>query len=356
MSWTLRKWIGLVAICVLWSGACSQQVERSSCTSPVLWGVHQDLGYEREASAVDDAVRTASSELHAQISRNSLAWNIVEPVEEERDWSSYDRIVARLRDRDIATLFVLIGSPAWANGRPGEEGDQFYVPTDEPAFAEWVERYARFASEAARRYHDVRWEVWNEPNDDAFWKPSPNPDRYARLFVAVREAIRQSDPQAQVATGGVNNLTVTGPNDVTGMSFLDRVRASGVRLDVVGVHPYPSGDAAPTARDPGQNNLDDVSALERWLTEIGEQSRLWITELGWDHQRIGRDLQATYLKQALERIQSRYPRVDIVIVFIDRDRPQYPFGLLTADGQLTPAGTAFAEIASAQSGCELSSS
>ncbi len=55
------------------------------------------------------------------------------------------------------------------------------------------------------------WQVWNEPNIQAFWATGPDPAAYVRMLDAVGAAIRAVDPGAEIVAGGLpyagNGLT-----------------------------------------------------------------------------------------------------------------------------------------------------
>lgn len=66
-------------------------------------------------------------------------------------------------------------------------------------YGEWQE----FLEEVARRFPQAAAiEIWNEPNLSGFWKPEPQPERYAGLVASAYEAIKAADPGIQVIAGG----------------------------------------------------------------------------------------------------------------------------------------------------------
>ena len=90
-----------------------------------------------------------------------------------------------------------------------------------------------------------RWEIWNEPNLAAFWRPRPTVDQYAEVYARLRAAILAADATAKVATGGVTVLRIAwGKQDIDGLTFIRRLIGHGTHLSLVAVHPY-------TTRCPG---------------------------------------------------------------------------------------------------------
>jgi hypothetical protein len=81
------------------------------------------------------------------------------------------------------------------------------------------------------------WQVWNEPNFPAFWRPEPSPRGYAKLLRAAAGAIRGADRNARVVLAGVAPIT----NSMKPWVFIRRLyRVPGVErwFDVAAVHPY----------------------------------------------------------------------------------------------------------------------
>jgi Glycosyl hydrolase catalytic core. len=303
-----------------------------------------DLTYDGYAWRRAKAIQSAHDILHAQISRNSLLWHQVESVQGVRDWSRTDAVVAELASAGIEPLFVVYGSPAWANGTlEGTPDSYLHVPTEATAFDTWLAGYASFAKEAATRYRGKvqKWEIGNEENQHYFWKPTPNPDQYARFYTTIRDAILSVDPDAQIAMGGLAGLLFCGPGDYTGLDFLKAINARGIYPENVAVHPYSSKNQAPTDHVAWQGNFDDVQAIHQYLTSLGRPTSIWITEWGWQVGAVTEQQQAEYLRSSLEIIASQYTYVTIATVFVDYDRPSYSQGLFTADFTPRPAAYAF---------------
>ena len=123
---------GLLGLLVLAGGVLAvpafAAVSGSAPPSKTQFGVHQDLTYDgydwRRAKGI-----AAAAAIHAQISRNSLLWSKIETTPGTYDWSIPDSVVDSLRAKGIEPLFVVVGSPLWANGAaPGQPDNQYYVP------------------------------------------------------------------------------------------------------------------------------------------------------------------------------------------------------------------------------------
>jgi hypothetical protein len=312
---------------------------------PTLFGLHQDLTYDghawRRAQGIE-AARSAGS----QVSRNSFVWSHVEPVEGQRDWSRYDAVVDELTGAGMEIVFAVQGSPSWANGAGNVPDAKFYVPegTGED-FHRWVTRYEGFVRESVRRYRGRvhRWELWNEENEDYFWKPRPSVEQYAVWYSAMRRAILEEDPSAQVAVGGLAGLNAG--CCIAGKDFLRRLHELGAQVDRVAVHPYPSESRSPEAQDRFKDNFTDVAMIHDYLERSGRPAPIWITEWGWESSVVGEEAQARYVRTSLEMIRDRYPFVELATYFVDHDRsPEYTHGLFRDDFSPKPAAHEFADF------------
>ncbi|RLF00552.1 MAG: hypothetical protein DRJ57_00690 [Thermoprotei archaeon] len=80
------------------------------------------------------------------------------------------------------------------------------------------------------RYHNILWEIWNEPDIDRFWALSAQ--EYFRLYETLAKAVKRADPEAMVGGPTIAyNLTFL-------EEFLNYTRSRGVPLDFVSWHAY----------------------------------------------------------------------------------------------------------------------
>jgi hypothetical protein len=174
--------------------------------------------------------------------RMDFAWDAVETQRGEYDFRAYDELTHGLQTRGIRILYILDYS------NPLYESEQS-VRTEEGRRA-----FARFAAAAAARYRGrgILWELWNEPNIDGFWKPTPNADDYMALAKVVLPAIRKADPRALCgapATSGVD------------LGFLESCFRQGLLdlVDAVTVHPY--------RQDPPETVVADYDKLRALIKQ-----------------------------------------------------------------------------------------
>ena len=279
--------------------------------------------------------------------RIDLSWIMLQPdgPDSFHRWGVdfVDRVIAMANERSIKPLMMLWLTPGWANGNSGERVAPYRA-----------EDYARVAGWAAQRWRGkvVGWEVWNEPNSDAFLRGA-DPAAYVRLLRAAYPAIKAGDPDAAVVLGGVEY------NDV---AWLRRAYDAGAQgyFDVLATHPYQGiADLAPDARDGTKYTLRSVSAVRDLMVERGDAAKpIWFTEFGWSTHSVRSGVnwirgvdeqrQAAYLVATARLVAAEMPYVQRIYWYSDRDThegdPQYSnYGLFRLDLSPKPALTAVAQ-------------
>lgn len=229
------------------------------------------------------------------VARTDAAWSAAQPggAGTPYDWSLHDRIAGNLARAGLRWLPVVDLTPAWAaapvNQPPGCEGViARYLPPAPGRFDD----FAAYAAALAARYgangtfwsaHPelpklpiTQYEVWNEPNVDAYWNNDPNPASYRALYDKTRAAIRAQDPAARVLVGGVvwGGTVHCAPNTPNAASWLQRLASQpGWETDGVAMHPYGASAAGVVA---------NVRELRRGLAAAGRPDvPLEQTEIGW---------------------------------------------------------------------------
>ncbi|MBV9922729.1 MAG: cellulase family glycosylhydrolase [Pseudonocardia sp.] len=320
----------VLAVGVLWAVPAHAQ-ERHT-----LYGFHMDISYEPDADA-RQAVIDADAGIGSQIGRNTFSMALLEPAPGQYDWSRIDSIIDRMQAANVERLFVVSGSPAWANG----SDDRFAIPQDPVLFGLWVSEYVDFMRQAALRYPHQRWELWNEPNEYYFWRPGPNAGQYLTWYTAVRDAILQADPTALVSVGGLTGLSQS--CCTRGVEFLRQLLASGIEIDFMAIHPYTK--FSPDAHVKWEDNFDDIGLIHDTLETAGRHDvPIWITEWGWDVNTLDEDTLAAYLKRSLVLIRTRYKYVTIACYFQDYGSTGDTYGVFDPALQPRPSALAFKDF------------
>ncbi len=150
----------------------------------------------------------------------SLDWPKVEKARGEYDFSAYDELMASLSAKGLRPIVVL------------GEGNPLYDNGEAPRTVDARAAFAAFAKAAASHFADrnIIWEIWNEPNLEASWKPTPNADDYVALARIASSVIKSSDATATVVGPGLAGVDI---------GFLSRCLESAMleSIDAVSFHP-----------------------------------------------------------------------------------------------------------------------
>jgi len=163
--------------------------------------------------------------------RMDFVWAATEKAPGKYDFSDYDRLLAALQPFDIGALLILdYGNPLYYDAAP---------PRTESA----RQAFARWAAAAASHFSGRRviWEIYNEPNNEMFWKPKPAVDEYVALALAVGKAFRAVAP----------NEKLIGPATSIDFPFIEACFKAGLLnyWSAVSVHPYRQTDPEKAAKD-----------------------------------------------------------------------------------------------------------
>jgi hypothetical protein len=260
------------------------------------------------------------------------------------DWSQDDAPIQGAIARGINVDGNLAYTPWWA--QPNGVDDDHYPPSNPADFA-------GFAAAAARHYAPMgvhTWEIWNEPNNPAFWKPSPNVTQYAAMLVQAYAAIKSVDPTATVLTGGTS-LEPTTPTSVSAVDFLSGLYANGAggHFDAVAHHPY-TWPNMPANGDPGSawsQMADTNPSLRSLMTANGDANKqIWATEYGAPTNEVTEAEQSAMIALAFEKFQS-YSWAGPMFIYsyqdlgTDRTNDEDFYGLVRSDASPKPSWGAF---------------
>jgi hypothetical protein len=247
-------------------------------------------------------------------------------------WAQLDQEIDSIRAAGMTVDLVIMGSPRWAAAR-GASGP-YRQPASPAAFA-------RFAAAVAARYAPKGvedFEIWNEPNNAAFWQPKPNPAVYTADLRAAYASIKSVDPLALVITGGLAPETTHG-KDISPITFLSDMYADGAKgsFNAIGYHPY-SYPAMPNTYEPwsGWSQMAETpTSIESVLAANGAASTpLWLTEVGAPVAGpggVGTVGQAQELTQAIDDAKASR-LIGALYIYTYKDSGRDRFGLLNSHG------------------------
>ena len=205
--------------------------------------------------------------------RMDLTWAKTEKPPDVYDFAAYDRLLANLDRFHIRALFILdYANPLYDNGLAT------HTDAGRAAFARWA-----VAAVTHFQGRGVIWEIWNEPNGGWFWKPKANADNYAKLALAVSQAIHQAAPGEIIVGPALSG---------TKLDFLEVVAKARALADWSGItiHPYLRG--GPETYGPA---YDQTRQLIRKYATPGQRIDVMCGESGYSTTWVDEPTQGKYL-------------------------------------------------------------
>lgn len=218
----------------------------------------------------------------------------------------------------------------------GEGAGYVWEQMNTPQWQTLTAQYTLMASQAAALFGSERlvyaYQIWNEqdtqPQDARAAVPMPSSD-YAHLFTQATLAVRASDPQAKVITGGHITGSTLGPQYARQVLSL---LPEAAYPDGLAFHPYGLGPVGSPYNVFG--TIDD--AVRVWSGVLPNRP-LWITEWGvLDHQ--GDDSQvapiATHAQGFISTLEQQFPGlVAAAVWYAWADGMDNGYGLVNASNQ-----------------------
>ncbi len=294
-------------------------------------GVNVHSLWDGETSAQMDSELDLAASAHVSVLRVDVGWSAFEgdgPGQFSAPRvAKLDYFMAGAASRGIKVLPVVFSTPCWASSAPASElqgcaGDWWdrgvtaYPPTDPQTygnFLQWLT--SRYGTDMAGV------EVWNEPNEISSWQSSDPAGDYARLLKAGYAGAKAGDLNVPVIAGAIAGANV---------EFLNQLYAAGIQghYDGLSIHTY-SGAQSPLF-DPGSVGrqatvLPGIQAIHSAQLAAGDNTPLWVTELGWEtqpglYQAVTDQQQASYITTAFRAVQ-QLSYVRAAIVYDLRDGP-----------------------------------
>ena len=270
------------------------------------------------------------------------------------NWAAYDRVAQGITSRGLYPLAIIDYTPEWAR-QSGCTASSKCAPANPDAFAQ-------FAGLATTRYAKMgvhHWEVWNEPNVNDYFQPSPNAALYTTILKGAYTAIKRADPGATVLTAGTAPAASDDVN-INARDFLTAIYANGGKgyFDAVAHHPYTYPYTVNNAYPGGA--WSDLEALHTIMVRHGDGAKLiWATEYGaptggpgelisggngpfTDSVYVSEALQSAMVTTALARYRT-YAWTGPLFWYTYQDASNDPstienfFGLIRANGSRKPA-------------------
>lgn len=233
--------------------------------------------------------------------RIMLPWAGVEPQDDTFDWSALDRMVNSANAQGIKVLATINSTPDWAAvpGQPAYAGE----PADFAAFGDFVSAVA-----TAYKGRIADYEIWNEPNYNGFWAPTPDAARYTALLKAAYTAIKAADGDATIIGGSVAAVA-EGPGGpgINPVTYLAQMYAAGAAgyFDALAFHPYLY--SVPFSVQQGHAGVPFAQAQQLYAVMVANgdgHKKIWATEYGQPTSEGGEAVQAAYVGDFLRAWRS----------------------------------------------------
>lgn len=188
-------------------------------------------------------------------------------------WTAADRIVTRAQQANIKVLFVVSTLPAWLGHNNWQKGPE--TATERNAYVDFFER-------AVQRYNTNNpgvvkaWEMWNEPNWEPFWQPTPSASLYRDMVAQTYATIKpQLDEGVPLIAGGP-----TGTDSSTWFNQLYTIGAQQY-WDAVAIHPYQDHNYARNGQYYSGGTAGQVTPTRQIMNQHGDTDAvIWNTEMG----------------------------------------------------------------------------
>lgn len=203
-------------------------------------------------------------------------WSEIQPNNKSiYRWTSTDRVAEIALKKNIKSLGIITYTPRWARHSTCINSDKC-KPADPTIFG-------NFAGRVATRYKSKginHWEIWNEPNSINFFEPTPNVASYSTMLKSAYIAIKKSNPDAFVLSGGLAP-TSNVENNISPESFINILyeKRANNYFDAIALHPYsfPAEPSYPAS----WNGWQQINLIRQIMTENGDNDKfIWFTEFG----------------------------------------------------------------------------
>jgi hypothetical protein len=226
-----------------------------------------------------------------------LNWDLIEPSDDQFNFAASDAYIGNLAAAGIRPLPFVWGVPGFVSANHL----QMPVATagQKAQWDEFLRRVAGRYGAGGSFWNTVypaqhpgaaplpvhTYQIWNEQNAPKHVQ-NPSPSGYAELLRVSNQAIGAVDPGAEITLGGMfgrpTGTAGTG-NPIKAWSFIKKLyKTKGVKqyFEGVSLHPY----------SPNVKGIKvQVNKIRKVLKKKKDKKTdLWITELGWGSQKVGR--------------------------------------------------------------------
>lgn len=279
----LKFWFGFAGciFIVLGSGATPQTVFGESPLPSRGEDAHafyvQPAGLSDDypfGSSIEKVKRdfAAAKAVGAKHFRFGLSWAQTEAERGDYDWEVWDALFDLAPQYGLTLLPYFCYTPEWASS--SNASDFWRAPPRD------LKDFSDFVATAVERYKGKAhsWEIWNEPDNKAFWTGSSK--QFIELAKAGAQSVRRVDSSAKIVLGGLSR----GPYS----SFLKKLLNAKPMIglyDVINIHGYHE-TWEPELTEDYIAKFAEVSEL---ATAANVKADIWLAEFGYSNTRFKQD-------------------------------------------------------------------
>lgn len=180
--------------------------------------------------------------------------------------------------------------------------------------------------------------VYNEPNDNKFWRGRADATEYAKVLDYTIKVFKEINSDYYMLNGALNTSSPNDDQNIDAFNFMKQMddSVSGIfdKLDGWASHPYPQPNFSGNPYDTGRWSIrayeDELKFLKEEL-DVKKDLPVFITETGWAHAEGENynssypsvDKVAEFYKIAFEEIWLKDDRVRAVMPFTIRYDPPF---------------------------------
>jgi hypothetical protein len=269
----------------------SQGSAQASATNPpwgfqdFIWDTHT---WHPGSQLTTDSLVQASAADGATIARLVVGWSWVEPQNDVYHWASVDAQYRAMAANGIRPVVMVYAAPTWARAA-GVSCSDCAIPPDSTHYADWrsfLEALIQHIRSLDADYPGYQGpygiEIWNEPNEQRFFYPSPDAGAYVQLLSRARKAASATGFTKPIISGGLEAVTSTvqGQRIATDAYLTQMYRHKFQSyVDGIGIHPGPKGSTQLVA-DMNTAPHTGIDPLNTIRTQHKDPHPFWVTKAG----------------------------------------------------------------------------
>lgn len=149
--------------------------------------------------------------------------------------------------------------------------------------------------------------IFNEVNRADEWGGSVSPSEYAQILSYAVTTFKSNSQDFFIITSGMDNASVNGSESMNEYDFFSQMNASvpGIfnQVDGISSHSYPNPGFSMPSSFLSTKTIDTFYYEKRFIEGLSSKTfSVFITETGWDSEKLSEDQISSFYKEAFERV------------------------------------------------------